>query len=399
MQESEVYFIQDIYTEHLTIINGVSFTRREIDIISCLLSARGTSKIASLLCISPKTVVAHIRNIMLKLECNSRESIIDFIENSNKISIIRKYYLGLLIDIAFEKNLQQISKFNVKSPLLCFIVYWQDQRLKTSLVDHLAHHLKLAGIIPKVQEQELSQKIIRSQDSNHTLFLLIKKEKQQEIPLEHLKNESIDTFKNENYYDCIFEILKKIYLPEDINGIFKQFKEYYKNIQHPSGRESKAFLDKPQKKTKKKIYYYILTILFVVFFICFFNKYYKLIDINSLEGLSTNLHLEQEKKKITSYIPTILTKYETFIDRKENIVQINKLFSKNNVIVITGRPGVGKSCLAAEYAKEQDRIVRYVDADSSEKIAQKYRELGQEFGIDLINQPRNLVMFDDKLCK
>ena len=80
---------------HLSEINGINFTRREVDIISCILSGRGAKKTASLLEISPKTADAHIRNIMLKLGCNSRERIIDFFERSGKQHYIKQHYANL----------------------------------------------------------------------------------------------------------------------------------------------------------------------------------------------------------------------------------------------------------------------------------------------------------------
>ena len=83
MEENRVLFTENIYAEHLSVINGINFTPREIAVIACLLHARGTSRIASFLSIAPRTVVTHIRNIMLKLECNSRENIIDFIQTSH----------------------------------------------------------------------------------------------------------------------------------------------------------------------------------------------------------------------------------------------------------------------------------------------------------------------------
>lgn len=70
----------DLYATHLKSINGIHFTRREIEVAAFLVSGRGVKAIASSLSIAPKTVEAHIHNIMLKLECNSRESIINFIE-------------------------------------------------------------------------------------------------------------------------------------------------------------------------------------------------------------------------------------------------------------------------------------------------------------------------------
>ena len=70
------------YKEHLETINGINFTQREIDIIAFTLTRRSSKTIAPLLSISPRTVENHISNIMMKLECNSREAIIDFIEKS-----------------------------------------------------------------------------------------------------------------------------------------------------------------------------------------------------------------------------------------------------------------------------------------------------------------------------
>jgi hypothetical protein len=51
--------------------------------MACLFKGRTTKKIANILSISPKTVSTHLRNIMLRLETNSREGIIDGIEKAH----------------------------------------------------------------------------------------------------------------------------------------------------------------------------------------------------------------------------------------------------------------------------------------------------------------------------
>lgn len=61
------------YYNHLKLINGVKFTPREIDIIACLLSAKGLKTIALFLSIEEKTIETHKYNIMRKLECNTIE--------------------------------------------------------------------------------------------------------------------------------------------------------------------------------------------------------------------------------------------------------------------------------------------------------------------------------------
>ena len=87
---------QELYDNYLSEISNINFTFREIDIISCILHNRGEKKIAALLLIAPRTVSTHVHNIMLKLGYSSRESIIDFLEKSGKLSLIRQYYLCLL---------------------------------------------------------------------------------------------------------------------------------------------------------------------------------------------------------------------------------------------------------------------------------------------------------------
>jgi len=84
-------------TEQATNISeDIQFTSREVDIIACLLHGRSVKKIAGFFSISPKTVEVHIRNTMLKIGCNSKERIIDFIEASKHHSIIREHYYLIL---------------------------------------------------------------------------------------------------------------------------------------------------------------------------------------------------------------------------------------------------------------------------------------------------------------
>lgn len=83
------------FIDELEIINDIKFTIKEIDVVSALINGKSIKSIAALLNLSPKTVETHLRNIKQKLNCSSKETVIDFIENSNKylllISIIQIY--------------------------------------------------------------------------------------------------------------------------------------------------------------------------------------------------------------------------------------------------------------------------------------------------------------------
>ena len=110
MWDEKLFFPHDIYLKYFTTIQGIHFTPREIDIMTCVFHTRGTSKIASFLAISPNTVLAHTRSILGKLGGTSRESIIDFIEKSDQVSTFKRYYTRLVLKSEFEKTLKVILK-------------------------------------------------------------------------------------------------------------------------------------------------------------------------------------------------------------------------------------------------------------------------------------------------
>lgn len=151
MPNKKNIFLQKIYSEHLETINGVKLTKREVDIISFFICGRSAKKFASFFFISPKTVENHTHNIMLKFGCNSRESIIDFIERSDKLPLLRKYYAAILAQAAFDKHLKDISKLKQGECPSCIIAYWQEQNSPNFLISYLEASLKLSGITVSVK--------------------------------------------------------------------------------------------------------------------------------------------------------------------------------------------------------------------------------------------------------
>ncbi|MES2214494.1 MAG: helix-turn-helix transcriptional regulator, partial [Pseudomonadota bacterium] len=86
MKNHALIFPSHLYTEYLLAIDGIKFTPREIDIISCLVQGKGLKGIARFLSsgskqISDRSVETHILNIRRKIGGGSRESIIDFLHN------------------------------------------------------------------------------------------------------------------------------------------------------------------------------------------------------------------------------------------------------------------------------------------------------------------------------
>ncbi len=91
-------------------IGGINFTSREIDVLSCILNNRGNKKIASLLKVSYKTIEVHNKNIMTKIGCNSKDSIIDFIYGCKAYEILQEHYFKKITNIDNEIFLKRQNK-------------------------------------------------------------------------------------------------------------------------------------------------------------------------------------------------------------------------------------------------------------------------------------------------
>lgn len=107
------------FVDELEIINDIKFTLKEIDVISALINGKSIKSIAALLNLSPKTVETLLRNIKQKLNCSSKETVIDFIENSNKYLLFNKHYTNLLINAEFERLLNKIGKIGQEIAVKC----------------------------------------------------------------------------------------------------------------------------------------------------------------------------------------------------------------------------------------------------------------------------------------
>lgn len=208
MQDNGFFFPQMLYVKHLTTINGIHFTQREIDVMACLLHVRGTSKIASLLNIAPSTVITHMQKVKEKIKGHSREDIIDFIEISPALVLLKRYYTSLLVHAAFEKSLKACSKM-VNSPLSCLLVYCKDQQFRDVLGGHLQAHLKIAGIEADVQFQYSPYDRQALENQKCPLIVVLKKE-EPGISRKLKEGAFLDLTGQDNYYLAVFDILKTL---------------------------------------------------------------------------------------------------------------------------------------------------------------------------------------------
>jgi tetratricopeptide (TPR) repeat protein len=319
----EIILPRDIYNSYLEIINEIHLTRREVDIISCVLSGKSAKKIASLLSIAPKTVEHHIRNVMLKLGCQSQEGIRDFIEKSGKFSQVKKYYASLLIQDRFELELNKIATLGTEHKPSCLIVYENEQQEKLPLIRELEKHLKLTGIKTLIEARDRQQSAsklidkIESRKVNYIIYslpitfeefraenlevsdfiqatnkhqdsiiiiLLLDRKTSVDIPKQLLDLSCIDLTEQRNYYFLVFETLKKllpnIIIDKNISEFKRQYeilhdlslpqKEAEKNEILSKGNTSNEFLSVFKKgKNKISLYGGIFLISIFVFIIAY----------------------------------------------------------------------------------------------------------------------------------
>jgi DNA-binding CsgD family transcriptional regulator len=188
-------------------IKQVIFTDREVDVASCILNIRGAKKIANILLISPRTVETHTKNILIKINKNSREDIIDFIEKSDQLNFIKDHYLNLLVVNAFEQQLRRFA-YLTKSHKLSFIILCTDKESKEKDVKLLSNHLKIAGFKITLQIFNTSAKQV-----------LILKEGSAIQTDKHIINFS----SKEQYFRDIFQMLKGLISDIDFRHLSNNF--------------------------------------------------------------------------------------------------------------------------------------------------------------------------------
>jgi tetratricopeptide (TPR) repeat protein len=422
---------QELFYEHLKTINELKFTPREIDIIACLLSGKATKAVANFLSIEEKTVETHKYNIMRKLECNSKESIIDFVEKSDKFPFIRKHYLELLTQKIFERLLEDILELRDQNPPRCSVVYWRKEESKTPFIDQLEKHLDLGGIKSSLKTRESYKSpdhlahSIESQPVDYVLYILpailvdqfhtdgakgkketlpfIQKSSQNpgsvifilkdrdttnDLPQDIQNTGCVDFTEQRNYYFSFLEVLKKI-LPNIVTKeMILEFKSRYELIGSSSEKPLPQLWleetgDDLQKENDKKNVSYNI-------FLSFFKKrkksFFILIGIILLCIFCTLFIVKRNTSSLTIQAKTTNVSYprsdlplphdNVLLERSDLISQIETYFKKGCLdiqsVALVGIGGSGKTIIARQYARRQEGLVWEINAETRVTLRESF---------------------------
>lgn len=361
MQDNENLFPHNLYLARLTAINGISFTQREMDVLACLLQVRSTSKIAVLLNVASSTVITHVRNLMEKTTCNSREGIIDFIERSPKLATIKKYYISLLRYTAFEKSLREIAKLKPKASLTHLNIHVDNPSQRQTLFLHLENHLKQAGLHAEVQEGK----------ANNTLCLYLSKEDQKKGSGIGESSELIDLNPYPVYYFCVFEILQILLPSLNLKPLIAEFTRLYENNEEEA---TSSFLEGGFSTNNDEIAHLGKKVRYILSCFCAVG----------LVGSFSVILLEKEsnQREVSSLRSELsVPSASIFLNRSELISLINDKFNAQKqegiqTVALVGIGGSGKTTLARQYAKfHKETPVWQINAETEGSLHHSFEQL------------------------
>lgn len=420
--KNNLIFPLAIYSDCLTTIDTVSFSKREIEIIACILDNRSSKEISRFLDIAPKTAEVHVHNIMKKLNFSSKKDLVRFIQTSDKFFILKKYYPVFLTQILFEKTLKHIASLHNNQNRICFL-YCKSREDISLFLEQIKNHLTLAGIKTSIKAKETLQLIdliLQNSGSGADIIYIVQKASEENELRETLKQtfinneqhaitplilwfvkeertdslnsisngEVIDFSEDANYYSSFFEVLKTLLPHLELADTIEEFKQKQeliinqplpnRNRQGNEGGGNPLFSFLLQKIFSLKRPWNVRIIIMCL--ICLLSM--GLFTFTSApKKILTPLYSEVRSSEPSIRSDLIIPNETILLNRLELIKQIDQKFKADGgiqTVALVGIGGAGKTTLARQYASQEERsLVWEINAETDTSLIESFEKLAE----------------------
>jgi tetratricopeptide (TPR) repeat protein/DNA-binding CsgD family transcriptional regulator len=421
----------EFYETHLRTINNVKFRRREIDIVAFMINGRSGKKTASFFSLSPKTIENYTHNIMLRLECNSREAIIDFIEKSDQLKNIRKYYSILLAQDYFESKLKQIDVALSKEKRISVALYYEQSQKHRFLLEEIQRHLKILGInvFLEVLEkgQSFSEVVSKNVDRDYLIysipsiseaaaisptldqiaegntsegfgqqmkgvfFLFLEGNFCDELPTEETSADCLRLLDYKNYYLFLFAIIKKLLPKLVLETTIKDF-----------NKKTLALFDLSSPSEPEKDSVPASQLFNVMHFLKRKKWLASSLILACLSGVMGHHFLKsggqgnssRSDLKLSIQSDLHIPADSTLLKRPALISQIHRKFQEKPDIIQTialfGIGGAGKTTIARQYARQQKGVVWEINAKTRSSLRESFENFA--YALAKTDADKNILM-------
>tara|TARA_B110000503_G_scaffold23960_1_gene37646 strand:- start:1852 stop:5037 length:3186 start_codon:yes stop_codon:yes gene_type:complete len=357
-------------------INNILFTSREIDIIACIAHVRGVKKIANILDISPRTIEGHIKNILVKINHHSQESIKDFVEYSSELLSIKNHYINLQIKQIFFWQLKLVSHKIHKENVIYFINCNDSKNL-----EYIADLLSKCNlqIIKQSVNGKYSQENIILELTLETIDKLKEVADQQNFIWIFFDNKLADSVKNINnariidcstydrVYEVVFKIIQILHPHICFDKEISKFSVLRNNITQLTTNQvnnnHNLLTPESHKPKRKNIMLSIIISIAVIVIVLSATLYSKSFG-SGLNPVSINF---------------VLPSKDILLMRTGVAKKLDKLLHKNkdiNIAVLVGGGGSGKTTIARNYAQNQKAsIIWEINAETLNSIVLSFENL------------------------